>query len=402
MPCYKRLLVLCLLLAPFLFPAGPSAGGTTANHPYGDPSDLPENAIVHVPTGIGVTVDQMMEVISASRVIYIGETHDNLEAHRVQLEVIARLAQRNPGKIAVGMEMFRHSAQSDLDRWHQGALSEKTFRILFRRNWGPSYNLYRPIFDHLKQHGIPLLALKSSRYMEDLFRTGDPPPWPARFPKIDADDALHRAQSLAIFGGHQDDAKNLEKPYRMLLLWEETMAQTVSDFLRRADRKDWKLVVLAGGFHVQYGFGIPKRAFRRLPHAYSIVLPTVTEVPGELQDREMKVEAVPIPLYSADFIWKVPYKVSRAERIRLGVHLREDDGGNILVTAVQGASIAEKAGILKGDQITTFKGEALEGVEDLVESLQMQQPGDRVDIGIRRDGTDLVLDVPLEAPTQRP
>ena len=86
---------------------------------------------------------------------------------------------------------------------------------------------------------------------------------------------------------------------------------------------DRKLVVLAGGFHVQYGFGIPKRAFRRVPHAYSIILPVVTDMPEELKDREMTVEKVSIPLYLADFAWKLDYKVLPENRIRLGVRLKE-------------------------------------------------------------------------------
>jgi len=365
------------------------------NHPYGSPAALEDDAIVHVPTGVPVTAGQLMDTLARARVIYVGETHDNIEAHRVQLKIISRLFARKPGKVAVGMEMFRHSAQGEIDRWLKGKISEKDFRILFRKNWGPSYALYQPIFDFIKSRGVPLLALKSSREMEDLFRTGEPAPWPARFPDIDENDAFHRAQSMAIFGGHQDDAKNLEKPYRMLLLWEETMAETVADFVRRTEGEDWTLVVLAGGFHVQYGFGIPKRAFRRKPHAYSIVLPTITEVPDELKDREMKVEAVSIPLYSADFIWKVPYTVARPNRLRLGVRLTENDSGEILISSVMPSSLAERAGVKKGDVILRFDGEALKSVDDLIESLNMHEPGDRVTLGLRRGSEEITLPVVL-------
>ena len=76
------------------------------------------------------------------------------------------------------------------------------------------------------------------------------------------------------------------------------MAHTIAEFLKSPRNKNLKLVVLAGGFHVQYGFGIPKRAFRRIPHAYSIILPTATQLPTELEDRAMDVEHISIPLYS--------------------------------------------------------------------------------------------------------
>ncbi len=393
---WKIVFIILIGLGPVLF-TGKALGQaeSSLNHPYGSPAALEDGTIVHVPTGVKVTPGQLMDTLASARVIYVGETHDNIEAHRVQLEIISRLFARKPGKVAVGMEMFRHSAQGEIDRWLEGKILEKDFRILFRKNWGPSYALYQPIFDFIKSRGVPLLALKSSREMEDLFRTGEPAPWPARFPDIDENDAFHRAQSMAIFGGHQDDAKNLEKPYRMLLLWEETMAETVADFVRQSEGEDWTLVVLAGGFHVQYGFGIPKRAFRRKPHAYSIVLPTITEVPHELKDREMKVEAVSIPLYSADFIWKVPYTVARPNRLRLGVRLTENDSGEILISSVMPASLAEMAGVQKGDVILRFDGEALKSVDDLIESLNMHEPGDRVTLGLRRGSEELTLPVVL-------
>ena len=49
--------------------------------PYLDLHQLELGQILHIPTGIKVTQDQMIEAVSGSRVIYIGETHDNLEAH---------------------------------------------------------------------------------------------------------------------------------------------------------------------------------------------------------------------------------------------------------------------------------------------------------------------------------
>ena len=67
--------------------------------PYLPLDDLQNNEILHLPTGLKVSFDQMQNVISSSRVIYIGETHDNTEAHRVQLEIIGDLTRRFPEKI---------------------------------------------------------------------------------------------------------------------------------------------------------------------------------------------------------------------------------------------------------------------------------------------------------------
>ena len=45
---------------------------------------------------VTVSVDQMIDTVAESRVIYVGETHDNIEAHRAQLEVIRQLSERFP------------------------------------------------------------------------------------------------------------------------------------------------------------------------------------------------------------------------------------------------------------------------------------------------------------------
>ncbi|GJL77041.1 MAG: hypothetical protein NPINA01_00300 [Nitrospinaceae bacterium] len=363
--------------------------------PYLDLNQLEIGQILHIPTGIRVTQGQMVEMVSKSRVIYIGETHDNLEAHRAQLEVLEQLAIMFPGKIAVGMEMFRRSAQADLDRWNRGDLPQSDFKKLFRNNWGPGYPLYRPIFDFARKNAIPIIGLKSSRETEALFRNEDSTLNSGSFPELDESDDYHRAFSMAIFGSHDDHAEALIKPYRMLLLWEEAMAQTVSEFLKNEATQNWKLVVLAGGFHVQYGFGIPKRAFRRIPHTYSIILPTVTELPEELKDREMKVEPVAIPLYSGDFAWRLEYKVQPGSRIKLGVRLQEKEAG-VGVVHVGDNSNAQRAGILAGDVLLAVNGETLGGVDDLVEHLQTFAPGDRAVVLLRRKTEELEIDILLK------
>ncbi len=395
-----KIVVLTLFLFWVLAAAQKASGEEYAvpysGSPYRDMGTLDEGEIVHLPTGSKVTLNQMIDTVSGSRVIYIGETHDNLEEHRVQLQVIRRLADR--GKIAVGMEMFRRSAQKDLDRYNRGELPDKQFRKLFRRNWGSGYKLYQPIFDFLKQRSIPLIGLKSTHITEAAFRGGDPAPGLGFYPEIDETDPYHKAYAMSIFGGHGDHSEPLTSPYRILLLWEETMAQTVAEFLLNKANRDRKLVVLAGGFHVQYGFGIPKRAFRRVPHPYSIILPTVTKMPEELKEtREMDVEHISIPLYSADFAWKVAYRVLPEKKIKLGVMLREEDTG-VRVTAVSKNSNAERAGIRHGDLLLQADGNDILDVEALVDFLQTKNFGDRVRLHLKRNSEQQDVNVELQAP----
>lgn len=354
--------------------------------PYLNLGDLQTGQILHLPTGLTVNLSQMMDSVATSRVIYIGETHDNIEAHKVQLQIIKKLSEQFP--VAIGLEMFRRSAQVKLDQWNAGKLSVKELKKLFHTNWGTGYKLYQPIFDFAHTQKLPLIGLKSTREVENSFRSGDPAPDGTFYPELNEQDPYHRAFSMAAFGGHRGTNKALEKPYRMLLLWEETMAQTVSQFLMNPKYKETKLVVLSGGFHVQYGFGIPKRAFRRVPHSYSIIQPTVTHIPEKLKDREMEVEKVSIPLYAADYAWKVEYKVP--DNVRLGVRLAKNKEG-IMIMEVMENTNAERAGMLKGDLLIRMDGQKLSNVEEILEQLQNKNFTDRSIFDLLRNGRKLKI-----------
>jgi C-terminal processing protease CtpA/Prc len=197
---------------------------------------------------------------------------------------------------------------------------------------------------------------------------------------------------MSAFGGHKGTAKALEKPYRMLLLWEETMAQTVSEFLRNPANKDKKLVVLAGGFHIQYGFGIPKRAYRRMPHNYSIVQPSITEIPEDLKDREMEVEKVFIPLYASDYAWKVEYKVPGHNKVKLGVRLVQEKEG-VRIKFVAEKSNARTAGMKNGDLLLSMDGTTLSGVDDVLELLGEKNFDDHSTFQLQRNTETLTVEV---------
>jgi membrane-associated protease RseP (regulator of RpoE activity) len=239
----------------------------------------------------------------------------------------------------------------------------------------------------MRKHNIPLIGLKSSLATESKFRKSKSLN-ENDFPKIDFDDLYHRPFSMSIFGGHQA----MEKPYHMLLLWEETMAQTVAEFLKNPNNIDSKLVVLAGGFHVQYAFGIPKRAFRRIPHAYSIILPTVTQLPPELADREMDVEHVSIPLYSGDYVWKLQYKILPESKIKLGVTLENSEHA-VLIKSVSTNSNAERAGLKTGDLLLTMDKIELKDMEDLIDRLQEKSIGDRAELLVKRELKEITVEV---------
>ena len=56
--------------------------------PYRDLESLKRGEILHVSTGISVSKAQLLDIIKAYKIIYVGETHDNIYDHEVELEII--------------------------------------------------------------------------------------------------------------------------------------------------------------------------------------------------------------------------------------------------------------------------------------------------------------------------
>ncbi|MFQ5901135.1 MAG: ChaN family lipoprotein [Thermodesulfobacteriota bacterium] len=365
--------------------------------PYYPLDSLKEGSILHVPTGTLISEDQLFSYSSGARIIYVGEVHDNLDHHKSQLAVIKALEQRYPGKVAVGMEMFRRPSQPILDKWVSGELDDKAFFKKWIKDWGFDYGYYKDILDYVRKKKIPLVALNASReQMRALMHKGVDEmdsEIGESLPEMDEGDPYHRAMIEAIYGEKSHGKGAFDRFYQMQLLWEETMARSIADFLKSADGEGMHMVVLAGGGHVEYGFGIPKRVFRQLPEPYTTILLTSPEVTGneELVRKKgiklLKVDLPEVPLYAADFVWSTGYERLEYDRPRLGVQLKEEDE-KVKVVLVDPGSAAENGGIKAGDIIEELDGESVKDVSDLIYLIRLKEFGQKSTVTILR-GEDI-------------
>jgi len=368
--------------------------------PYRTLDTLKDGTILHLPTGIEVTKDQMFSALSGARVVYVGETHTNIKDHEVELEVIKGLSERFPGQVAVGMEMFQRPSQKQLDRWSRGELDEKAFMEEWIANWNQSYNYYKDILRYVRDHKIPLIALNATDALVQTVMMkgteGLPDELKKELPEMDRTDPYHRSSLEAVFGGHTHGKEGFDHFYQTMLVWDETMAESVADYLSGPDGKTKKMVVLTGGFHVGYGFGVPKRVFRRLHEPYSIVMPYTGSVPENREDLRMDVKPVSIPLYLADFVWAVGYEDLEDRIVHLGVRIEGTDKG-VAVRKVMPKSTAEKIGIHEGDLIVEFDGQSIQKPFDLTHLISMKQIGDHATLQILRGDQKIHLEATFEA-----
>lgn len=357
--------------------------------------------IVHMPTGTLVREEEMLAAATDARIVYVGETHDNPASHRVELAVLQAMNERWPGLVSLGMEMFTRKQQPVLDRWTNGELSEKAFlkESDWTSNWSMDFALYRDLLSYARDHRIPVIGLNAEK---DLVRAvgrnvpaelaeGDR----GRLPEMDMTDPYQTAMVDAIYGGHAAGDNRLAGFQRIQTLWDETMAESIVNHLMTCLDGSRRMVVLAGGNHVRYGFGIPRRVFRRLPTSHVLIGSDEIEIPASKQDRLMDVEMPHFPMPPYDYVVFTAYEDLPGERVKLGVRM-ENQTGRVVVQDVVPGSTAAKAGVKGGDFILALDNEAIAESFDLVYAIGLRKQGDKAVLEVERNGEKLKLDLDFQ------
>jgi uncharacterized iron-regulated protein len=372
--------------------------------PYPLKSPPKVGEIAHLPTGIVVTPEQMLAVAGDARIVYVGETHDNPASHRLELQVLQGLAELHPGQVALGMEIFVRSQQPALDRWIAGELDEKSFLKESRwfENWKMDFAYYRDLLNFARDRRIPVIALNAEKDVVQAVRGKSPEllgaEERAQLPELDLTDPYQRGMVAAIFGGHSHGKMQLEGFVRAQTVWDETMADSVANYLASPAGMDKHLLVVAGGNHLSYGFGIPRRVFRRLPTSYCLIGGNEIEIPPDKQDRLMDVNIPGFPMVPYDFLAFLAYENLPETGLRLGVMIEPAPAGRgLAVKGVMPGSNAERAGLRPGDLLLAIDGEALADNFDLVYAVQRKKTGDHGTLQVVREGQTLEVDVLFQA-----
>ncbi len=329
-----------------------------------------------VPRAIDVqtlpTLDQIIPRIERARVVFVGETHDRLDHHLNQLEVIQRLHAKRPS-IAIGMEFFQQPFQGVLDDYVAGRISEREMlaRSEYFDRWRFDYRLYRPILQYAREHGIPLVALnvpvevtsKVGREGLEGLSEAERAQVPA---EINRGDEAYHARLRKVFDLHpQSGHQAFERWLDVQLLWDEGMAERAARYLEENPRRT--LVVLAGSGHLAYRSGIPNRVARRTGAQGVVLLPADTAVlePGV-----------------ADFLLTSrEQSLPPAGRLGVGIDVRD---GRVLVASLEPTGGAKEAGVREGDQIVALDGKPVERFADVRLALWERAVGEQATVEVVR------------------
>lgn len=233
--------------------------------------------------------------LTQADVIYLGETHTDEADHIAQLEIITAMHAAR-GDIAIGLEMFQRPFQSVLDQYIAGELTEAELveQSEYETRWGFDWELYAPIMRYAQSNQIPLIALNTPREITKKVARqglssleGDDFQHIPPLDDIDTSDENYQAMVAQVFGhhgGHGHSGPSFENFFAAQVLWDETMAEGIADYVTAAP--ETQVIVLAGEGHIVFDFGIPSRVERRLGEdlvSHSVLLNPMSTAP-ELAD----------------------------------------------------------------------------------------------------------------------
>lgn len=320
-------------------------------------------------------LDSIAKDLVTKRVVYVGETHDRFDHHLNQLEIIKRMYKAD-NKLVIGVEFFQQPYQFALDKYIAGEIDERTFleQSEYYDRWRIDYRNYQPILRFAQENGIPVVALDITdelrRRISQVGVEGLSPDERSQVPaEIDRSNQDYRELMQAIFHLHPPTpGQNFERFIEVQVVRDEAMAQTAANYLNR--HKEARMVVLAGGGHIVYGFGIPSRLHRRIKADQSIVLNDITHEPGpELADYVLLPKPAGLPRTG-----------------KLGVYLDTSQKGVIRITGFVPGSNAESAGVKDTDRIVSINNEIMKSMVDIKYILMEKKPGDGVTVKVERKG----------------
>jgi uncharacterized iron-regulated protein len=360
-----------------------------------------------IPAAAGLadaTTDAIVTRALAAGAVLLGETHDNAEHHRWQLQTLTALHARHPD-LVIALEMFPRRAQGALDRWVAGELDEQAFlrESEWREVWGYDAALYLPIFHFARMNRIPLVAANVSRSLTravgekglaavplaEREGVGDPAPalpayedllfesWRDHLPEDAAHGSLDRTER---------SDRNQPEFRRFLesqLVWDRAIAEGMSEAAVR--RPGTVVVGLMGSAHVMHGWGVAhqlKALGRPAP---------LTLLPFERDADCAQLAGGPTErLADAVFGVATPPRVAAPARPRLGITL-EPAAGGVGIAEVANGSIAKRAGLEKGDVIVAIAGRAPKNAADVAAAVMRQAPGTWLPIEVQRGEERLEL-----------
>ncbi|MCC4798745.1 iron-regulated protein [Enterovibrio norvegicus] len=248
--------------------------------------------------GTPYSLNEFANTVSDADVILVGEWHTHPGIHLFQAQLLATLAERRPAT-ALSMEQFSRPAQPVIDAYLNGDRGEHALTS-YTGKWPNYASDYRPLVEVAKQQALPVIAANTTQdIVRCLSSKGE-----GYLDTLPADKRQHVARQLSseaspykekffsvMFHGDEEKTKN---QYLAQIAWDDTMAESIVDFL--ATHPDFAVMHVAGAFHVEEGLGIASRIHQRNPDLKIVIISPQTEddpLPNDVEDYRLIVKPLP-------------------------------------------------------------------------------------------------------------
>ena len=219
--------------------------------------------------------EQMEADLARADVVILGEQHDDVNTHRLEMAVLEGLARRHV-PVIVSLEMFERDVQATLDTYVGGTSGEEEF-LKSARPWPRYATDYRPLVEFARSHRWAVIAANVPRRIAaDVARLGRP-----AVDALTAADRLLAASDLQCprdtyfdrfaeqMGGHPGSTPaaadlTTERYYYAQCVKDETMAESIAAAFSKREGRPGVIVHVTGAFHSDFGDGTADRVRRRL------------------------------------------------------------------------------------------------------------------------------------------
>ncbi|WP_169309095.1 ChaN family lipoprotein [Desulforhopalus sp. IMCC35007] len=344
----------------------------------------------------------IIEELLTKRVIYIGETHNSLADHQLQLRVIEALFHKDPN-LAIGMEMFPTSSQQSLDEYTQAGslMDEKTFlkKSDYFEVWRYDYRLFRNIMNFAKAHGLPVRGLNLDRQIvSEVYSLGHTDGLSDEIKEslvVDRNldlpgyqERLSSVHDAHISGNH---GKGTSSGFiQAQALWDETMAANIAEFLQA--HSDYRMVVIAGTQHTRKDSGIPPRVAARIDVQQASLL----NIYDDSNSRNL--------LQTSDYFF-LAENISLPESPKIGIVLSStaDDSQykGLVIDQISPHGKAKAAGLKEADILIRINDSPVYDMADLRIAMIDAQEGDMAEVEVLRGKSEKkshVIKVELTTP----
>lgn len=255
-----------------------------------------------------VDLETLLATAAESDVLFLGEQHNDRNAHKLQLAILQGAARRRDS-IVLAMEMFERDVQPVINNYLAGKISEVEF-LSQSRPWPNYMTDYRPLVEFAKMsnwsvvgsnapqrlarsvslNGVSVVEQLSEIDRKLIAQSIECPHdsyW-ERFNRVMSfmSGSHGNPNAQGAHGGQDTEVSNnrFEKLYQAQCVKDETMAESITFLL---DQKNKPLVVhVNGDFHSAYGEGTAARTKRRLPNSKVVLVsfvptPDLDKVPVE-------------------------------------------------------------------------------------------------------------------------